>query len=174
MHNYMGMSNETSVEDDLFLEADDDVQENKFLMCRLAEEVYGIDIRYVTDILELQKITEIPDMPEYVRGVINLRGHVIPVMDLRLRFGMPFHDYDNRTVITVVNVEEMSIGFIVDTATEVKEIPDKNIEPSPSFETREKKHDFIAGLGKVEDSIIILLDIEKLVVREEIATLSHA
>jgi purine-binding chemotaxis protein CheW len=168
------MSNETTVEDDLFLEADDDVQENKFLMCRLEEEVYGIDIRFVTDILERQKITEIPDMPDYVRGVINLRGHVIPVMDLRLRFGMPFHEYDNRTVITVVNIQEMSIGFIVDTATEVKEIPDQNIEPSPSFETRAEKHDFIAGLGKVDDTIIILLDIDKLVAREEIAALSHA
>lgn len=161
-------------EDDLFTESDDDVQENKYLMCRLGDEVYGIDIRYVTDILELQKITEIPDMPEYVRGVINLRGHVIPVMDLRLRFGMPFHEYDNRTVITVVNVQEMSIGFIVDTATEVKEIPAASIEPPPSFEQADKRHDFFAGLGKVDDLIVILLDIEKLVVKDDITAFRHA
>jgi len=72
--------------DELFDESDEELQENKFLMCKLGNEVYGINIQNVTDIIELQKITEVPDMPEYVKGVINLRGQVIPVIDLRLAF----------------------------------------------------------------------------------------
>ena len=161
------MSDETQEENEVFAESDEDVQENKYLMCRLGNEIYGIDIRYVTDIIELQKITEVPDMPEYVQGVINLRGNVIPVIDLRLRFGMESREYDDRTVITVVNIEDYSIGFIVDTATEVQDIPEQNIDPAPDFRSGGEKDKYIAGLGKIEDRVTILLDVERLVGRKE-------
>ncbi len=154
-------------EDEWETEVDEDVQENKFLMCKLGNEVYGIDITHVTDIIELQKITEVPDMPEYVRGVINLRGQVIPIIDLRLRFNMEAREYDDRTVITVVNIRDTSIGFIVDTATEVQDIPDKDIDPAPSFQGGEEKKKYISGLGKIEAQVIILLDMEKLIEQEE-------
>jgi purine-binding chemotaxis protein CheW len=152
-------------------EADDEVQENKFLMCKLGNEIYGIDIRFVTDIIELQKITEVPDMPDYVQGVINLRGNVIPVIDLRLRFGMEPREYDDRTVITVVNIKDYSIGFIVDTATEVQDIPEKHIDPAPSFQDGGERNNYISGLGKIGEQVTILLDIEKLVGREEIESI---
>src|SRR6056297_3279587 len=157
------MSKKEMQDSDFFDETDDEIQENKYLMCRIGNEFYGIDIQHVTDIIELQKITEVPDMPEYVRGVINLRGNVIPVIDLRLRFGMESKEYDDRTVITVVNIKDYSIGFIVDTATEVHDIPEKNIAPPPSFHESGAQLKYIAGLGKIDDQVIILLDMERLV-----------
>ena len=166
------MSDEERQDNGVFEDtAEEDVQENKFLMCRLGNEIYGIDIRYVTDIIEPQKITEVPDMPEYVQGVINLRGNVIPVIDLRLRFGMEPREYDDRTVITVVNIADYSIGFIVDTATEVQDIPEKNIDPAPDFRKDEEKDKYIAGLGKIDDRVTILLDVETLVGRKEIESI---
>jgi purine-binding chemotaxis protein CheW len=158
-------------ENDVPEETEEDVQKNKYLLCRLGNELYGIDIRYVTDIIELQEITEVPDVPEYVQGVINLRGNVIPVIDLRLRFGMESREYDDRTVITVVKIEDYSVGFIVDTATEVEDIPEKNIDPAPRFQEHGDKNEYIAGLGKSDDRVIILLDIERLVVRKEMASI---
>jgi len=158
-------------ENDMFAETDDEVQENKFLLCRLGEETYGMDIGYVTDIIELQKITEVPDMPDYVQGVINLRGNVIPVIDLRLRFKMEAKEKDDRTVITVVNIQDYSIGFIVDTATEVQDIPEKNIDPAPKFHRDGEQNQYIAGLGKLEEKVVILLDIEKLVGQEEMESI---
>src|SRR6056297_985281 len=110
-------------EDLLIVDDEDEVLDTKYLMCKLGNEVFGIDIQHVTDIIELQRITEVPDMPPYVKGVINLRGQVIPIIDLRLRFNMEERGYDDRTVITVVKIDDLSIGFIVDTATEVQEIP---------------------------------------------------
>ncbi|MFO7730334.1 MAG: chemotaxis protein CheW, partial [Spirochaetia bacterium] len=93
------MSKDEMQDSDFFDETDDEIQENKFLMCKIGNETYGIDIQHVTDIIEMQRITEVPDMPEYVRGVINLRGNVIPVIDMRLRFGMDSKEFDDRTVI---------------------------------------------------------------------------
>ena len=167
------MSKEVEKEEGWETEVDEDeLQENKFLMCKLGNEVYGIDITYVTDIIELQKITEVPDMPDYVRGVINLRGQVIPVIDLRLRFHMEGREYDDRTVITVVNIRDDSIGFIVDTATEVQDIPSRNIDPAPSFQGRDEKDKYISGLGKKDEQVIILLDVERLIRHEEAELLS--
>jgi len=165
------MSDKDSADVDMFQEVDEEVEENKFLLCKLGNEVYGINIIYVTDIIELQKITEVPDMPDYVQGVINLRGNVIPVIDLRIRFGMESREYDDRTVITVVKIRESSIGFIVDTATEVQDIPEKNIDPPPNFQESGEKNRYIAGLGKHEEQVIILLDMEKLIGEEEIESI---
>jgi purine-binding chemotaxis protein CheW len=162
------MSEEEKYQTEGFAETDEDVQENKYLLCRLGDENYGIAIRYVTDIIELQEITEVPDMPEYVQGVINLRGNVIPVIDLRIRFGMEPREYDDRTVITVVNIEDYSIGFIVDTVTEVQDIPEQQIDPAPNFSSSAEQEKYIAGLGKTEEQVIILLDIEKLTARKEV------
>jgi len=144
----------------------------KYLLCKLGDEVYGVDISVVTDIIELQKIIAIPEMPEYVRGVINLRGRVIPVVDLRLRFGMEERSYDDRTVITVVKLGERSIGLIVDTATEVQDILNENIAPPPDFH-RSQGHaqQYIAGLGKLEEQVIIILDMDRLISAEEMERL---
>src|SRR6056297_2981118 len=160
------MSSQDSHEDELFMENDEEIQENKFLMCRIGEEDYGIDIRHVTDIIELQKITEVPDMPNYVKGVINLRGQVIPIIDLRLRFNMEQREYDDRTVITVVKIDDLSIGFIIDTATEVQEIPAADIDAAPNFKSGEDQNKFVSGLGKIGEEVKIILDVSRLVVHE--------
>ena len=166
------MSKIRDEQEELWEEADEELLENKYLMCKLGNEIYGIDIQHVTDIIELQKITEVPDMPDYVKGVINLRGQVIPVIDLRRRFRMEAREYDDRTVITVVQMKNNSIGFIIDTATEVQEIPEKDIDPPPKFQGEEVRQKFILGLGKMESEVIILLDIEKLVGEAELEAIS--
>ena len=165
------MSDEKTIEEELEDEMDEEVLDNKYLMCKLGNETFGMDIRHVTDIIELQNITQVPDMPDYVRGVINLRGQVIPVIDLRLRFGMEEREYDGRTVITVVNIQDTSIGFIVDTATEVQDISEKNIDPAPHFNESGEKNRYIAGLGKIDKQVVILLDMEKLVSGEDMEAL---
>jgi len=165
------MSEDKTLEEELAEESDDEILDNKYLMCRLGNESYGIDIRFVTDIIELPNITDVPDMPDYVKGVINLRGQVIPVIDMRLRFGMEAREYDGRTVITVVNIHDASIGFIVDTATEVNDISEKNIDPPPSFNEGGEKNRYIAGLGKIDDQVVILLDVENLIGQEDMGTL---
>jgi purine-binding chemotaxis protein CheW len=149
-------------------DSDEEESQHKYLLFKLGNEVYGVNILNVTDIIELQKITEVPDMPDYIRGVINLRGQVIPVMDLRLRFKMEFREYDDRTCIIIVNINDNPIGFIVDTVSEVQDIPEQNIDPSPDFKGSGAKERYIMGLGKVENEVKILIDVEKLVQSEEL------
>ncbi|WP_319475350.1 chemotaxis protein CheW [Marispirochaeta aestuarii] len=156
-------------DDDMFLVDDEDeqFQENKYLLFNIGKEIYGINIMAVTDIIELQKITEVPDMPDYIKGVINLRGKVIPVMDLRLRFGMESRAYDDRTCIIIVHVENTSIGFIVDTVSEVKDIRESDIDPPPSFKKHAARDRYISGLGKVDEEVRILLDVKKILEQDE-------
>lgn len=159
-----------SVEDEMFL-VDDEEGENltdKYLLFNLGEEEYGIDISRVTGIEELQKITQVPDMPPYMKGVINLRGRVIPVIDLRLRFGMEWREYDDRTCIIVCDVRDMTIGLIVDTVTVVLDIEGKNIEPPPSFKSESGKERYISGLARVDEEVKILLNVEKILKEEEL------
>ena len=159
-----------SVEEEMFLV--DDKEEtsltDKYLLFNLGNEEYGIDISRVTGIEELQKITRVPDMPEYMKGVINLRGRVIPVIDLRLRFGMEERAYDDRTCIIVCDVQDMTIGLIVDTVTVVSDIEERDIEPPPSFKTESGKERYISGLARIDDEVKILLNVEKILKEEEI------
>jgi len=147
-------------------EENEDTQANKYLFFRIGKESYGIGIRFVIEIIELQNISEVPDMPKYVKGVINLRGKVIPIIDLRLRFEMDERAYDNRTCIIVTEVDHVLVGCLVDTVEEVMEIPEKNIESPPRFRTSTGKDLYIQGMGKVGESIKILIDVEK-IVRDE-------
>ncbi len=139
-----------------------DGKDDKFLTFPLGEEEYGIDIRHVTEIVGIQNITCLPDAPVYVRGIINLRGKVIPVIDVRLRFAMAEREYDDRTCVVVVDVEGASVGMIVDSVSEVLEIPSVNIEPSPALRNG-KASEFIWGLGKAEDNVKILLNIQAMI-----------
>jgi len=146
-----------------YLAADEieDTQEGKFLTFSLGNEEYGIAIRNVTEIIGIQNVTDLPDMPGYIKGVINLRGKVIPVIDVRLRFELKERDYDERTCIIVVSINEMAVGLIVDSVSEVIDIPASDIEPSPRVKKGESSR-FIQGLGKVNDEVKILLDIQNL------------
>lgn len=151
-----------SLEDEVVDDDDDeDSQKDKFLTFHISNEDYGIEIAYVTEIVGIQTITEVPDMPPFVRGVINLRGQVIPVIDVRTRFGLQPRAYDDRTCVVVVNVSGVSIGLIVDTVNEVLDIPPENISPPPAIQAGGSGR-YIKGMGKVADSVKILLDVNNL------------
>lgn len=156
------------LDDDLYDEDDEDTMENKYLTFSIGDEDYGIEIRYVTEIVGIQKITEVPDMPAFVKGVINLRGNVIPVMDIRRRFRMSDRDYDDRTCVIVVQVEETQVGLVVDTVKEVVDIPPDQVAPPPKVSQGQGGR-FILGMGKLDDEVKILLDINKLLHDEELA-----
>ena len=156
--------------DDLLDEDDEDTQKDKYLTFTVGKEDYGIEIYFVTEIIGIQKITDVPDMPGYVKGVINLRGKVIPVMDVRLRFNMPERAYDDRTCIVVVNVNGTAVGLVVDTVKEVADIPQNQIELPPEVADVSTQH-YIKGLGKIGEDVKILLDVEKLVRSEGMGTM---
>lgn len=153
-------------EDDLYDDDDEDTQKDKYLTFQLGKEVYGIEIRNVTEIIGFQKITPVPDMSEYIRGVINLRGQVIPVMDVRMRFKMDAREYDERTCIIVVRQDNTCVGLIVDTVNEVADISEANISPPPRM-SGGKTSRYIQGMGKCGDDVKILLDVHKLLYDEE-------
>jgi purine-binding chemotaxis protein CheW len=140
-------------------------REGKYLTFALGNEEYGLEILGVREIIGLMDITGVPQVPEYVKGVINLRGKVIPVIDLRLKFGMPKQDYRNETCIIVLNVMNSLMGIVVDRVCEVLDISGDNIELAPSFGAK-LRTDFITGMGKIGDKVKILLDIEKVLTED--------
>ena len=150
---------------DLLAEDDEDIdnQSDKYLMFKLGNEEYGIDITHITAIEELPQITTIPDMPNFVKGVINLRGKVIPAVDLRLRFGMEEKEYDDRTCIVIVSIGSSTIGLIVDIVSEVNEISKNDIGEPPSFKSNSGKEQYIAGLAKRGEEVKIILNVEKII-----------
>ena len=147
-------------------EEGEDTQEDKYLTFVISQEDFGIEIRYVTEIIGIQGITKVPDTPAYVKGVINLRGKVIPVMDVRLRFGVEERPYDDRTCIIVISIDEQPVGLIVDRVLEVLDIPQSEIEPPPKMR-KGKGNKFIQGMGKVGDQVKILLNADKLLFDKE-------
>ncbi len=137
----------------------------KFLTFKLADEEYGVEILKVREINGVMDITAVPRMPNYMKGVINLRGKVIPVIDLRLKFGLNEIEHTDQTCIIVVDVGQ-EIGIIVDTVSEVLDIPGESIEPAPSMGAAVETS-FILGMGKVEEDVKILLDIDKVLSGED-------
>ncbi len=152
-------------------------KEGKYLTFKLAEEEYGISILKIKEIIGMMAITTIPQTPEFVKGVINLRGKVIPVVDLRLRFGMDSINYTDRTCIIVVEIEGQSdtvmIGIVVDAVSEVLNIKGEDIEETPAFGTR-LDTDYILGMAKMEGGVKILLDIDQVLTGDEVAALDKA
>ena len=152
-------------------------KEGKYLTFTLANEEYGIGILKIKEIIGMMPITTVPRTPEFVKGVINLRGKVIPVMDLRLRFGMEAMDYNDRTCIIVVEIESQArtvqIGAVVDSVSEVLNVGGNDIEETPSFGAK-LDTEYILGMAKMEGGVKILLDIDKVLNDEEIAALEKA
>lgn len=144
--------------------------EGKYLTFVLNHEEYGLEILKVREIIGLMDITPVPQTPSFIKGIINLRGKVIPVVDLRLKFGMPEAEYTKETCIIVVNIESRLMGIIVDTVSEVLDINAKDIEPIPSLGGGIKT-DFILGMGKIKGKVKILLDIDRVLTLEELAML---
>lgn len=154
-------------------EIEEDTQKNKYLTFSLDKEVYGIEIKYVTEIIGLQAITQVPELPDYIKGIINLRGKIIPLMDVRLRFRKSEKQYDDRTCIVVIDIDDLFIGLIVDMVTEVMNINDSDIVPAPDFGTGLQNR-FIRGIGKVGDEVKLLLDCKNLLSEEELEELKTA
>lgn len=143
------------------MELEEDTQKGKFLTFVLGKEQYGIEIKYVTQIIGIQAITEVPELPDYVKGIINLRGKIIPVMDVRLRFRKEVMEYNDRTCIIVIDINDISVGLIVDSVTEVLNITDENIVPPPDMKSGFHNR-YIKGIGKAGNEVKLLLDCEKL------------
>jgi purine-binding chemotaxis protein CheW len=144
----------------------------KFLTFLMANEKYGLEILKVREIIGMMDVTPVPTTPAFVRGVINLRGKVIPVVDLRLKFGMEAKEDTPRTCIIVVQLaraaQEMIMGIIVDEVSEVLDISQDQIEPPPSFGA-DIRTDFILGMGKVNQRVVTMLDIDRVLTEREIA-----
>ncbi len=145
----------------------------KYLTFRLTDENYGIEILKVREIFGMQEITSVPGVPGYVKGVINLRGRIIPVIDLRLKFGLDETEYDKETCIIVISINEILVGIIVDTVSEVVDIPGDDIEESPSFGAGTPT-EYLLGMGKVKERVIILLNVELIFSEQEIKTFEAA
>ena len=152
-------------------------REGKYLTFTLNEEEYGIGILKIKEIIGMMPITSVPQTPEFVKGVINLRGKVIPVIDLRLRFGMEAIDYTERTCIIVVEIEGptdmVMIGIVVDAVSEVLNIKGEEIEDTPTFGTK-LNTDYILGMAKMEGGVKILLDIDRVLSHQEIEIIEKA
>lgn len=149
-------------------------QDGKHLIFQLEERGYGIPILKISEIVGLIEITPVPRTPYYIKGIVNLRGKIIPVMDLRLKLDMPEREYDKQTCIIIVNImvgkEQKQIGVIVDIVSEVFDIPSTEIEAPPDYGTQSMGN-FLEGVGKVKEKVVMLLNIEKIVCSEELIKL---
>jgi purine-binding chemotaxis protein CheW len=150
-------------------------REGKYLTFELGGEAYGLEILKVKEIIGIMNITSVPRMPEYVKGVINLRGKVISVVDLRLKFGMEALEYNERTCIIVVDITGRSansvmVGIVVDSVSDVMNIGDDEIEDTPTFGVK-LNTEYILGMAKSEGRVKILLDIDRVLSNEEIVSL---
>ena len=153
------------------------IKTGKYLTFSLEKEEYGIGILKVKEIIGMMPITSVPRTPEFVKGVVNLRGKVIPVLDLRAKFEMPSIPYTERTCIIVVEIDSEAatilLGIVVDTVCEVLNIREEEIEETPKFGTR-LKHDYILGMAKRDGGVKILLNIDRVLSGEEITEIENA
>jgi purine-binding chemotaxis protein CheW len=150
---------------------------NSYLTFKLREETFAVSVSKVLEILEIPQITKVPQTPEYMRGVLNLRGNVLPVIDTRLRFGMDKADDSVNSCIIVLKLsvdgEEVVLGAVVDSVQEVLEINDESITPPPSIGNKYKS-EFIKGMGKINDHFIMILDIDLVFSVNELSILKDA
>ncbi|WP_373317898.1 chemotaxis protein CheW [Spiribacter halobius] len=144
----------------------------QYLTFRLGDEEYGVDILRVEEIKGWEGASRIPNAPEHVRGVMNVRGSIVPVIDLRLRFGLPGREYDRFTVVVMVRVESDGrtrvVGLVVDALAEVYALPADSIRPAPDL-GESVKTDFIRGLASVEERMVVLLEVDRLLDAETLA-----
>ena len=140
--------------------------EHQLVVFELAKELYGINIAMVESIIKMQSITQLPQTPTYIKGVTNLRGTVLPVIDLRLRFGLDVQPDTKQTRVIIVTMGNLKVGIMVDGVSEVLRVSDDTIEPLPSM-VNSVNSDFLKGIVRLEDRLIILLEVEKVLDLEE-------
>lgn len=152
-----------------------DTQKEKYMTFKSGNEYFGLKIQYVNEIIQFQAITAIPETEDYIKGLINLRGKVIPVIDVRLRFKQEPFEYNDRTCIIVINVKSTVVGLIVEKIAEVVEIKEENILPPPTIGRVDKAHHkYVYGIGKVGDSVKLLLDPDKLLNDDDLSIAEQA
>jgi purine-binding chemotaxis protein CheW len=161
------------LDDDFYDDDDEDYIKDRYLSFHIREEEYCIEIIYVTEIVGLQKITEVPDMPDFVRGVINLRGQVVPVVDLRLRFNLPEKEYTDRTCVIIINLESTVIGLVVDSVEDVSYIAPEEVSPPPAVSSSGSSR-FIKGLGRAGDDVKIILNVTRILYDSELKEIKAA
>ncbi len=156
--------------------AEEDVRKDEQLLqlvtFSIGEEEFGVEILKVQEIIRMLEITRVPKAPDFVEGVINLRGKVIPVIDLRLRFGLQAKGHDKKTRIIVIEINQMIVGFVVDSVSEVLRIPAGTIEPPPPVISG-LDSEYISGVGKLDDRLLIMLDLNRLLSKEEKSALGE-
>lgn len=152
---------------------DEDTQHGRYLTFMLGKEVFAVEIKYVTEIIGIQPITPIPQVSHYVKGIINLRGKIITVIDMRLKFQKEPAPYNDRTCIIVIDISDISVGLIVDNVAEVLSIADGDIVPPPDSKTG-FQNKYIAGIGKVDDNVKLLLDCQMLLSGNELVKTLNA
>lgn len=164
------------VEEDNAVSNEHDTQKGKYMTFKSGNEYFGLGIQYVNEIIQLQAITAIPETEDYIKGLINLRGKVIPVVDVRLRFKQEPFEYNDRTCIIVINIKSMMVGLIVEKIAEVVEIQDENILPPPSIGRADKAahNKYVYGIGKVGDTVKLLLDPDKLLNDDDMSVVEQA
>lgn len=151
-----------------------DTQKGKYVTFLSGQEYFGLKIEYVNEIIVLQEITAVPESEDYIKGLINLRGKIIPVIDVRLRFRQEPFAYNDRTCIIVIQVQSTVVGLIVEKIAEVVEIPEENLLPAPKIGHSDKSHDrYVYAIGKVGDTVKLLLDPEKLLNDDDLAMLDQ-
>lgn len=148
-----------SVDEILNFEAGEGARQ--FVTFLLAEDAYGVDINRVVEIIGCQKFTPVPGQPSFMPGILNLRGEVAPVIDLRLRFGLPPKEYDRSTVVVIVSLEKRSVGFVVDSVSDVVTLSKEDLQPAPQF-SRKIKTSFIEAIGSRDGSFLVVLDVNRI------------
>lgn len=152
-----------------------DALKERYVTFMSNNEHFGLKIEYVNEIIVLQEITAIPESEDFIKGLINLRGKIIPVIDVRLRFRQEPFNYNDRTCIIVINVQSTVVGLIVEKIAEVVEIPEENLLPSPSIGHGDKMKDrYVYAIGKVGDSVKLLLDPDKLLNDDDLSKVEQA
>lgn len=147
---------------DLLDEEEEDNLDNTYLTFSIADESYALHVAHVIEIVRLQRIFAVPDVESHIRGVINLRGKVIPLLDVRARFGLPHAEYTDRTVVVVIQVGDAPTGLVVDGVFDVSEIPPRHVEPAPSA-MRGSGPALVTGMGNRDDRVSFIIDVPTLV-----------
>lgn len=159
---------EEMIQEEMLLGDALDTEKGKYMTFKNLGEYYGVALKHVVEIVGIQKITAIPEVEDYIKGLINLRGKIIPVIDVRVRFRQEPFEYNDRTCIIIINVNDILVGLIVETIAEVVEIDDSEIVPPPTLNPKNVRNQYVYGLGKVGESVKMLLDPEKLIKDEEL------
>lgn len=165
---------EEEMQTDLSELSEENAEKDKFMTFHIGKECYSISISYVSEIISMQAITVLPEVEDYIKGLINLRGKIIPVVDVRIRFGLEPVEYTDRTCIIVINVKSIVIGLIVEQIAEVDTIHDDDIAPPPSLGRRDSvQNKFVYGVARYGDTVKLLIDPEKLIRDEEMDSIEE-